>query len=122
MQTIKVTIKYNSPLRLMKDWVDAVTIGNTIYVRQSKENTDPILVNHELIHVCQYNDRGIDRGFFRKFQIDDILFFLGHYYFPLNQSYRKKPEEVEAYGNQHDFSYIAKRWPQYTLDITDELG
>jgi hypothetical protein len=111
MKTIKVRIVYNSKLLwLFPGKFDGVTLGRTIYFRG--ENVDRNLINHELIHVCQFEDRGGSR-------LSAIMSFLGHYLFPLNQKYRDKPEEREAYRHEHNPDYILTRWPGYVLLIKD---
>jgi hypothetical protein len=120
MQTIKVRVHYSAAIVrfFFPSWVAGVTVGNRIFFRRRRELVSRRLLNHELIHVCQYADRGIDRGFFRKTVIDDVLFFLAHYYIS-EKSYRERPEEIEAYTYEADFDYIARRWPNYNLVIEE---
>jgi len=117
MTKLKVTLHSKSKvLRFFPKGIDGVTIGSNIHFRGNAADASPTLVNHELIHVCQYADRDLG-GIFKKMSLDDIIFFLFHYYTPLNQKYRKKPEEIEAYSNEADMGYIARRWPNYQIEI-----
>jgi hypothetical protein len=107
MKTIKVKIEYESKLLryFFPRWVSGVTIGTNIFYRNKKEDVSARTQNHELIHVCQYQDQGISS-------------FLWNYLWEQrNVSYRDKPAEVEAYANDTDFAYIAKRWPNYKIII-----
>ena len=108
MKNINVKIYYNSPLLMaFHRSISGFTLGSKIYLRKSKEKTSPVLLNHEKIHVCQYQDLGVLR-FLRKYFISEIAL-----------SYRKKSYEIEAYENQNDFNYISKRWPDYNLIIEE---
>jgi hypothetical protein len=118
IKAIKVRIIYNSKLLwFFPRRIDGVTLGRTIHFRG--ENVDRNLINHELIHVCQFEDRGQELGGSR---LSAIMSFLGHYLFPLNQKYRDKPEEREAYRHEHNPDYIVTRWPGYVLLIKDSPG
>ena len=114
---IKVYITYNSKMvkYIFPSWVAGVTIGNNIYFRDSEDKVSPTLLNHEMIHVCQYADEGIENGIWKKTWADEISKFL-YKYLQTSKSYRNKPSEIEAYANEKDLNYIATRWPQYKLE------
>lgn len=85
-------IKLNSPLlKLFPKWVDAFTIGQTIYCRGS--NPSPRLLAHEAKHCEQYKEHGII-GFLFLYLLHFIREFLkcGR----LHKAYLNIPFEIEA--------------------------
>lgn len=103
---IKVKVHYGSGLlNFFPPWIKGVTIGNHIFFSNDKENVSSTLLNHELIHVCQYADKGITG-------------FLWEYLWKQRgASYREKAAELEAYANEKDPDYISTRWPDYQLEL-----
>jgi hypothetical protein len=107
MKTIKVKVHYESQIVKMffPSWVTGVTIGPHIFFRGARDSVPAKTMNHELIHVCQYADKGVTT-------------FLWEYLWEQRDvSYRSKPAEVEAYANEADYFYIERRWPNYTIVI-----
>ena len=107
MKTIKVTVHYESKLLklLFPKWVNGVTVGAHIFYRYKEELVSLITMNHELIHVCQYQDVGI------------VKFLWTYFVKEFSKSYRKKTSEIEAYAHEYDFEYIKKRWPNYKIEV-----
>ena len=105
MTTITVKVHYESKLLrvFFPKWVAGVTVGTHIFFRDAAEKITPRLLNHELIHVCQYAEKG-------------VLTFLWEYLWKQRKvAYRAKPTEIEAYANEADPGYISKRWAGYRV-------
>lgn len=84
--------KLNSPLlKLFPDWVDAVTIGQTIYCRGT--NPSPRLLKHEVEHSKQYKEHGII-GFLFLYTIRFLEQLVVHKNF--KKAYLNIPFEIEA--------------------------
>ena len=85
-------IKLNSPLlKLFPSWVDAFTIGQTIYVRGS--SISDRLLKHEAEHSKQYKEHGII-GFLFLYTIRFLEQLVIHNNF--KKAYLNIPFEVEA--------------------------
>jgi len=70
----------------------AMTLGRFVIVRTGHEQSDYLLA-HELVHVRQYEERGVP-GFLRRYLGGYLLLRLdgwGH-----DAAYRRLPEEIEA--------------------------
>ena len=85
-------IKLNSPLlKLFPQWVDAFTIGQTIYCRGS--NPSKRLLKHEAEHCKQYKEHGII-GFLFLYLLHFVREYLkcGN----MKKAYFNIPFEIEA--------------------------
>jgi hypothetical protein len=92
-------------------WVDGMTLWPFVLVR--RPNPDAVLINHEQIHLRQQLELGLVFFYlwylleylYRRIQYDD------HY-----SAYRNISFEREAFNNDKDMAYLAKRnwygfWP-----------
>ena len=106
-KVIKVKIYYESKLLniLFPKWVNGVTVGSHIFYRSAAGLVPATTMNHELIHVCQYADRGIHTFLWEYLWVQRDL------------AYRRKTAEIEAYAHEADPGYIARRWPNYKITI-----
>lgn len=104
MKTINVKIHYNSVFAwFLREGLTAFTVGNHIFVKESKLSKEDL--NHELIHVCQYNRLG-------------VVYFLWRYFVTeFRTPYMMKRFEMEAYTHQCDPLYISKFYPKYKIKI-----
>lgn len=76
---------------------DGVTIGNTIYYRQSESRVSPKLRRHEMVHIEQYQQLGMI-GFFLTYFGEYLSYRLqgqSHW-----EAYRNISLEKEAYRKQ----------------------
>jgi hypothetical protein len=108
MRTITVAVHYDNPLRGFPDWVNAFAFGRNIYFRKPKEQVGLILMNHELIHVCQFEEHGL------------VKFLFQYFIRELRTSYRRKSFEREAFENESNLSYLSQRWPEYEITIVEK--
>jgi len=107
MKTINVKIKYESLIvkLFFPNWVTGVTIGSIILFKNKSDQVSQTLLNHELIHVCQYQEQG-------------LLKFLWKYLWKERKvSYKNKESEKEAYKFEEDLYYIDRRWFNYKLKL-----
>lgn len=69
-------------------------LGNTIYAKDKFEDWNPVMKNHEFIHLVQYDKHGTFKFLW--------IYFIKEMFVP----YRKKRFEREAYNYQNNFDYI----------------
>ena len=108
----------NSRIPAMLSWfitIKAITIYPFIIFR---DETDETTINHERIHIIQQREL-----FVVPFYILYVLFWAFNKFFYKDDSrmaYYNIPFEVEAYQNDHDFSYLFNRksfaWKKYFVN------
>lgn len=93
----------------------AITLWPFIFVR-SKRWDDAILINHELVHIAQFNELFVV-GFYAIYVWDYIRGYIKHR--DSYKAYRRIRFEQEAYDNQHDLDYLKERpkysWKKYNV-------
>lgn len=91
---------------MLGDNVEAVTLGRFIFLRGE---ANPIVINHESIHVLQYQEMGMWQF---------VATYVGEYIrnrlsgMSSSSSYRMISLEREAYDHEADLSYIDTRHPR----------
>ena len=106
MKTIKVKIHHDSIfMSILPKYFIATTIMRHILVRKGY-TFKPGVLNHELIHVCQWYRLGFFGFLFSYFIKDGFT------------PYKKKVLEAEAYANQADEEYIQKTYPEFKLEVS----
>jgi len=96
MKTIKIKVVENSKIvkHFFPDWVNAFTLGKTVYVKGEYIELTVRQKNHENIHVAQYVKHGVFKFLYTYFIKEMFV------------SYREKTYEKEAYGNDTNPTYI----------------
>jgi len=96
MKDIKVKIVENSKVLkyFFPEWVAGVAIGHTVHIKGTIKEGRKYLLNHELIHVAQYEKGGFFKTLF-TYTICEMFV-----------SYKNKVIEVEAYTNEENLDYI----------------
>jgi hypothetical protein len=95
-----------SPLLLFfPGWVSAFVFGRRIFLRDRLAELSAGALRHEVIHACQYAERGRLRFLWRYLWTERRL------------PYRQKTFEREAYDHQDDDGYLRRRWPGVTIEV-----
>ena len=97
-------MKYNHfifKLPFMKKYA-AICIGRTILFKNIKENVDPTLVRHEMIHQKQMDKVGVFCFYviYLKDYLINLIKYKNHW-----DAYCNIPFEVEAYKNEKNLEY-----------------
>ncbi|WP_294243064.1 hypothetical protein [uncultured Chryseobacterium sp.] len=92
------------PLKRLK--ISGITLFPFIFIRNPEDKKNPVLINHEKIHLRQQAELLV---------IFFYLLYLGEYYFWLIRlkngyaAYRRISFEREAYAHEHDMDYLSGR-------------
>lgn len=92
------------PLKRLK--ISGITLFPFIFIRNPEDKKNPVLINHEKIHLRQQAE---------LFVIFFYILYLAEYYFWLIRlkngyaAYRRISFEREAYAHEHDMDYLAGR-------------
>lgn len=83
--------------KFFPSYIDAITLPWGIYFREEKEQVDPVVMNHERIHVEQINRIGVIKFYFQY--LCEYLFNLAKYR-NSEEAYKNISFEIEAYLKQ----------------------
>ena len=120
MKTIKVVVHYDhwwaKFLRRWRndfkskppDWTFGTILGRHVFIDRTKEKTYEPVINHEIIHVCQWYDMGA------------IEYLWDYMIKQWKTPYEAKWQDVEAYAHMHDFDYVSNHWPNYKIEVTEK--
>lgn len=97
-------IVWRKPLSKLK--INGITLFPFIFIRKSEDKDNKILINHEKIHLRQQLELGI--VFFYLWYVFEYYYWLLKFRNPY-QAYRRISFEREAYENDDDLNYLAKR-------------